>query len=679
MSTTVTYKGQTLTTVSNQTKVLNTSGTWLEDDITLVDSSASAPTGTINISTNGTHNVTNYASANVAVYGDYVAKITSENLHDSADDVANVYIEGSTETSYNGWSATDYIPVKSNTLYLIKNYGVSNRYNAYYDSSKNPVKNSASLGSSYNNGEGYSIFLTPNDASYIRLSAATSNVTSLEIYEIENKIPVNSYSISSNGTYDITEYKNVNVAVSPTLQSKSASPTESQQTITADTGYDGLSSVQINAISSSYIGSGVTQNDSTDLTVSGATVTVPAGYYAEQETKSVASGTAGTPTATKGTVSNHSISITPFVTNTTGYITGGTKTGTAVTVSASELVSGSKSITENGTGIDVTNYATVDVNIENSYFWEEKYNDSAYITSDNPNYISIVNFSDSFGADQTWRVTWGSGGTAYVCETQVDSTGTTYDGYYIGNMGAVGGTDDGSGCPFIAYKRSANQLVFATTASAGNIHLTIEKQVSSSATLTTKTITSNGTYNASSDSADGYSSVTVNVAPSLQAKTNISPTTSSQTISADNGYDGLSSVQINAMPSMTLPTSASSSSSGTSKATIGRSTSAQYINIPTGYNGTASYYTISATPNGTVTAPSSISGTSATVSLGSGTVTLTKTVSVTPSVSTAGYVSSGTAGNSTVTLTGSLAFSTITTSSSNPSGGSDGDVWIKTS
>ena len=30
-------------------------------------------------------------------------------------------------------------------------------------------------------------------------------------------------------------------------------------------------------------------------------------------------------------------------------------------------------------------------------------------------------------------------------------------------------------------------------------------------TLTTKSITVNGTYNASSDSADGYSSVTVNV------------------------------------------------------------------------------------------------------------------------------------------------------------------------
>ena len=73
-------------------------------------------------------------------------------------------------------------------------------------------------------------------------------------------------------------------------------------------------------------------------------------------------GTAGTPTATKGTVSNHSVSVTPSVTNTTGYITGSTKTGTAVTVSASELVSGSETKTENGT-YDVTNLAEIIVDV----------------------------------------------------------------------------------------------------------------------------------------------------------------------------------------------------------------------------------------------------------------------------------------------------------------------------
>ena len=37
MATTVTYKGATLTTVDNQTKVLETAGTWMEDDLTLTD------------------------------------------------------------------------------------------------------------------------------------------------------------------------------------------------------------------------------------------------------------------------------------------------------------------------------------------------------------------------------------------------------------------------------------------------------------------------------------------------------------------------------------------------------------------------------------------------------------------------------------------------------------------
>ena len=69
-----------------------------------------------------------------------------------------------------------------------------------------------------------------------------------------------------------------------------------------------------------------------------------------------------------------------------------------------------------------------------------------------------------------------------------------------------------------------------------------------SATLQTKSITLNGTYNASSDDADGYSTVTVNVQPSLQTKS-ITPTTSEQQITADEGYYGLSQVTIDPIPS----------------------------------------------------------------------------------------------------------------------------------
>ena len=145
-------------------------------------------------------------------------------------------------------------------------------------------------------------------------------------------------------------------------------------------------------------------------------------------------------------------------------------------------------------------------------------------------------------------------------------------------------------------------------------------------------------------------------------------TVSGAQVTAPAGYYSESASK--SVATMTLPTSASSSASSgyTSKATIGRSTSNQYINIPTGYNSSGAYYTVSATPNGSVTAPSTISGTSATISTGTNTLTLTKSVSVTPSVTTAGYISSGTAGNSSVSLTASVttkAAATITPGTTN--------------
>ena len=89
---------------------------------------------------------------------------------------------------------------------------------------------------------------------------------------------------TSNNTYETTLVSSVMVNVAgggsqPNLQDKTGiNPSTLSQTIEPDTGYDGLSSVQINAMPS---------------------------------------GTAGTPNAIKGTVSNHSISVTPSVTNTT--------------------------------------------------------------------------------------------------------------------------------------------------------------------------------------------------------------------------------------------------------------------------------------------------------------------------------------------------------------------------
>lgn len=145
--------------------------------------------------------------------------------------------------------------------------------------------------------------------------------------------------------------------------------------------------------------------------------------------------------------------------------------------------------------------------------WETMYDASTWISSSNPNYFIISNYTTPIQAGETYRVTWGTGGTQYVCETVADGGGSTYDGYGFGNSGLVGGTDTGE--PFLLYRDSATRMLGVTNASGGqNIRIKIEKQTTSgggSATLITKNITANGTYNASSDSADGYSSVVVNV------------------------------------------------------------------------------------------------------------------------------------------------------------------------
>lgn len=96
------------------------------------------------------------------------------------------------------------------------------------------------------------------------------------------------------------------------------------------------------------------ERDGSDLSASGATVTVPAGLYASQATKSVASGSATAPSTISGSSASvstgtntitlsKSVSVTPTVS--AGYVSSGTAGNASVSLTASVTTKAAATIT----------------------------------------------------------------------------------------------------------------------------------------------------------------------------------------------------------------------------------------------------------------------------------------------------------------------------------------------
>lgn len=123
--------------------------------------------------------------------------------------------------------------------------------------------------------------ITPNSNSQIAISSgtyATGNIT-------VSSVPTETKSITANGTYTPSNgkyFSSVSVSVvgdTFDTQEKTVTPTESEQVIGPDAGYDGLSSVTVGAISSTYVGSGVTRKGAVTITPSESTQTIAANQY----------------------------------------------------------------------------------------------------------------------------------------------------------------------------------------------------------------------------------------------------------------------------------------------------------------------------------------------------------------------------------------------------------------
>ena len=214
------------------------------------------------------------------------------------------------------------------------------------------------------------------------------------------------------------------------------------------------------------------------------------------------------------------------------------------------------------------------------------------IKSDGTTLIDITGTTATASDVAEGKVFYGADGT--------EQTGTAVMGG--GSAISVVDTEDSHGGTIrtiTAVDLSADTVTAATLLQGYTAHDRLGNAITGTATgggstLTEKTITANGTYSATDDGADGYSSVTVDVPEPILQNKSVTPTKAAQTVTADSGYDGLSSVSVAAIPAQYITTTDATATA----AQINRGATA-YVNgvKATGTQVIQHYYTGSSDPS----------------------------------------------------------------------------------
>lgn len=352
--------------------------------------------GTKPINLSGNYDVTNYKTVNV-------------NVNTKVQSKTATYTPTTSPQSYHIIHDSDYIGLQSVDVNIeaipseyiipsgIKNIDANGNYNiAAYET----VSVSVAGGTTVTLQDKT---ITPSQQSIVvTCDNGYTGLGTVTVMAIPNQyiIPTGIITISSNGTYDVTNAASVEINVAgggttPNLQPpQTITPSESIITVTPNSGYNGLSSVTIAAITPTYIGSSVTRNSSSNITVSGATVCVPAGYYDSDTTKTINSGSVSVVASVNSSTGRVTAKATMcagyFNTQTNyGYLDLNTQSGTTITPSSNTQIAvsagkyttgnvyiaaipsqyivptGTITITENTT-LNISSYALVHVNVTNS-------------------------------------------------------------------------------------------------------------------------------------------------------------------------------------------------------------------------------------------------------------------------------------------------------------------------